>query len=156
MPSIFLCLQIGRRAFLRRAVVLATLACSACATMPEAPGPAGTTPAAAASAAAPAEDLAPVRPQIYAPFRLTADLSGLTPNERRMLALFIDAAEIMDGLFWQQAYGDRARLLAAWRIRPRSVSRNSTTAPGTGWTTIGHSWRARGQADWALSSIRPT
>jgi hypothetical protein len=66
---------------------------------------------AATAPAAPAAELVPVRPQIYAPFRLTADLSTLSANERRMLELFIDAAEIMDGLFWKQAYGDRDRLL---------------------------------------------
>ena len=62
-------------------------------------------------AANPAAKLVPVRPQIYAPFRLTADLSSLSPEERQMLGLFIDAAQIMDDLFWKQAYGDRARLL---------------------------------------------
>ena len=55
---------------------------------------------------------APARPEIYAPFTLTADLSGLTANERRMLGLFIDAAAIMDDLFWRQAYGNRDALLA--------------------------------------------
>jgi hypothetical protein len=55
---------------------------------------------------------APARPEIYAPFRLTADLSGLSENERRMLGLFIDASVIMDDLFWRQAYGDRDALLA--------------------------------------------
>ena len=51
------------------------------------------------------------RPEIYAPVTLQADLSTLSANERQMLGLFIDAAEVMDGLFWQQAYGDRAALL---------------------------------------------
>ena len=55
---------------------------------------------------------APARPEIYAPFRLAADLSGLSANERRMLGLFIDASVIMDDLFWRQAYGDRDVLLA--------------------------------------------
>src|SRR5688500_15010201 len=55
---------------------------------------------------------APARPEIYAPFRLAADLSGLSENERRMLGLFIDASVIMDDLFWRQAYGDRDALLA--------------------------------------------
>jgi hypothetical protein len=54
---------------------------------------------------------APARPEIYAPVTLTADLSGLSANERRMLSLFVDAAAIMDGLFWRQAYGDRDALL---------------------------------------------
>ncbi|HSQ70552.1 MAG TPA: hypothetical protein VLM41_10750, partial [Steroidobacteraceae bacterium] len=52
------------------------------------------------------------RPGIYAPFTLSADLSGLSEKERQMLGLFIDAAVIMDGLFWEQAYpGDRDELL---------------------------------------------
>jgi hypothetical protein len=55
---------------------------------------------------------APARPEIYAPFRLVADLSGLSESERRMLGLFIDASVIMDDLFWRQAYGDRDALLA--------------------------------------------
>jgi len=54
---------------------------------------------------------APVRPEIYAPVTLSADLSGLTDKERRMLALFIDAGEIMDDLYWRQTYGDRDALL---------------------------------------------
>ena len=55
----------------------------------------------------------PVRPGIYAPVTLGADLATLTAKERSMVGLFIDAAAIMDDLFWQQAYpGDRAALLA--------------------------------------------
>jgi len=69
-----------------------------------------------AAHAAPADggaELAPVRPGIYAPVTLSADLKGLTDKERTMVSLLIDAAEIMDDLFWQQAYpGDRAALLA--------------------------------------------
>ena len=45
------------------------------------------------------------RPEIYAPFTLTADLSGLSPNQKKMIPLFIEASEIMDELFWQQSYG---------------------------------------------------
>jgi len=70
------------------------------------------TPAAAADAPR-AVKLVPARPGIYAPVTLTANLSGLTANERQMLGLFIDAAVVMDDLFWQQAYpGDRQALLA--------------------------------------------
>jgi hypothetical protein len=72
-----------------------------------------TAHAASAAPAAAVESIAPVRPDIYAPVTLTADLASLTAKEREMVGLFIDAAEIMDGLFWQQAYpGDRAALLA--------------------------------------------
>jgi hypothetical protein len=53
----------------------------------------------------------PARPEIYAPYQLTADLSGLTDQERRMLGLFIEAGVIMDDLFWRQACGDRTALM---------------------------------------------
>jgi hypothetical protein len=67
---------------------------------------------AAGAAPAAVDNLAPVRPDIYAPVTLTADLGSLSAREREMVGLFIEAAEIMDGLFWQQAYpGDRAALL---------------------------------------------
>ena len=46
------------------------------------------------------------RPEIYADVTLTADLSHLTDNQREMLRLLIDASQIMDDLFWRQAYGD--------------------------------------------------
>lgn len=65
-----------------------------------------------AMAAEPAVGTVPVRPDIYAPFTLSSDLSELTDNQRAMLGLFIEAAEIMDELFWQQAYGDRESLLS--------------------------------------------
>jgi hypothetical protein len=37
---------------------------------------------------------------------LEADLSSLTENEKLMLPLLIDAAKIMDDLFWEQALGE--------------------------------------------------
>jgi hypothetical protein len=79
---------------------------------------AGTATAAGSSVnaeARPPVAIAPARPEIYAPFTLTADLSGLSASERRMLGLFVDAAAIMDDLFWRQAYGDRDKLLASLR-----------------------------------------
>ena len=66
---------------------------------------------AAAGAAEPAGKLTPVRPEIFAPVTLSADLSALSANERRMLGLFIEAGEIMDELFWRQTYGDGQALL---------------------------------------------
>jgi hypothetical protein len=72
-----------------------------------------STTAASAADAAQAATLVPARPDIYAPVTLTADLSGLSARERQMLGLFIDAAVVMDDLFWQQAYpGDRQAFLA--------------------------------------------
>ena len=47
-----------------------------------------------------------VRPEIYADFTLTTDLSHLSDEQRQMIALLIDAAQIMDGLFWRQSFGD--------------------------------------------------
>ena len=46
------------------------------------------------------------RPDIYAEFTLTADLSSLTDGQKQMIKLLIDASEIMDTLFWRQSYGD--------------------------------------------------
>jgi len=45
------------------------------------------------------------RPEIYAEFTLTADLSGFSDNQRQMIGLMIEASQIMDDLFWYQAYG---------------------------------------------------
>ena len=50
-------------------------------------------------------ELAKPRPEIYAEFALTADLTGLSDNQRQMVRVLIEASEIMDDLFWQQAYG---------------------------------------------------
>jgi len=47
----------------------------------------------------------------FAPVRLTADLTGLTPSERRMLPKLIDAASAMDTIFWRQLYPARDSLL---------------------------------------------
>jgi hypothetical protein len=49
----------------------------------------------------------------YISVRLTADLSGLTENQRRLIPLLIEAAEAMDDAFWLQAYGDKQELLGA-------------------------------------------
>ena len=53
----------------------------------------------------PLEVVAP-RPGIYADFTLTADLSSLTDGQKEMIALLIDASQIMDDLYWRQTYGD--------------------------------------------------
>jgi Peptidase family M49 len=51
----------------------------------------------------------------YTPVRLTADLSGLSERERRMISLLIEAAQEMDTIFWQQVYPARDSLLATVR-----------------------------------------
>ena len=47
----------------------------------------------------------------YVTVKLAADLSSLSDSQREMLPLLIEAAQVMDGLFWQQAFGDREALL---------------------------------------------
>ncbi len=56
--------------------------------------------------AAVVEDSVRPRPEIYAEFELTADLSGLSDNQKKMVGVLIEASEIMDDLFWRQAYAD--------------------------------------------------
>ena len=46
----------------------------------------------------------------YAPVKLTTDLSVLSEKEQAMLPIFIKIAEIMDGLFWEQSFGDKSVL----------------------------------------------
>lgn len=43
--------------------------------------------------------------QYYATVPLTTDISHLSENEKTILGLMFKAADIMDDLFWQQAYG---------------------------------------------------
>jgi hypothetical protein len=52
---------------------------------------------------------AETRPEIYADFTLTADLSHLADEQKTMIALLIEASEIMDDLFWRQSFGDDYR-----------------------------------------------
>jgi hypothetical protein len=55
---------------------------------------------------------APARLTAYAEVTLTADLSGLSEKERKMVPLLVDACQAMDEIFWLEAYGDRSALLA--------------------------------------------
>ena len=48
----------------------------------------------------------------YALFRLEADLSHLSENDREVVRLLIEASRPMDDVFWMQAYGDREEALA--------------------------------------------
>ena len=50
---------------------------------------------------------------IYEKVRLSTNLNQLTVSERNVLPLLIQAAEIMDELFWKQAYPQRDSLLNA-------------------------------------------
>lgn len=47
----------------------------------------------------------------FVPFTLTTDLSLLTDKEKQMLPLLFEAADIMEDIFWKQAFGNRDELL---------------------------------------------
>ena len=48
---------------------------------------------------------------IYEKVKLTSDLTNLSESDRKMIPLMIEAAKIMDELFWKQAYPERDSLL---------------------------------------------
>ncbi len=48
----------------------------------------------------------------YTSFELRSDLTGLSDNQTKLLPILIEAAKIMDDLFWYEAYGDKEQLLA--------------------------------------------
>jgi len=48
----------------------------------------------------------------FASFKLTTDLSVLTDKEKEMLPLLFEAAQLMDDIFWMEAYGDKNELLS--------------------------------------------
>jgi hypothetical protein len=48
----------------------------------------------------------------FSSFRLTADLSGLSENEKQMIPLLIEAAKIMDDIFWMEAWGNKDLILS--------------------------------------------
>lgn len=50
---------------------------------------------------------------MYTTVRLTSDLSGLSEKEKQMIPLLIEASNIMDELFWYEAYGKKDSLLNA-------------------------------------------
>lgn len=87
-----------------------SVALGACRPAAEPPQPPAAAPATEASAAPSRDDVA-AKVAAYAPVTLSADLSHLADGDRQALALLLDAAEIVDGLFWQQVWGDRDALL---------------------------------------------
>ena len=48
----------------------------------------------------------------YAEFELTTDLSHLSDNQHQMLKHLFEAADIMNKVFWKQAFGDKDKLFA--------------------------------------------
>lgn len=51
-----------------------------------------------------AKDFDTTRLDIYATVKLTTDLSELTENEKKMIPILIEAADLMDQIFWKQAF----------------------------------------------------
>lgn len=47
----------------------------------------------------------------YTDFQLSADLSSLSSNQKEMIGVLIEAGEIMNELFWYEAYGDKEELM---------------------------------------------
>lgn len=47
----------------------------------------------------------------YTSVKLTADLSVLSDNQKKMIPILIEAGKIMDKLFWFEAYGDKDQLM---------------------------------------------
>ncbi len=47
----------------------------------------------------------------YEEVTLTTDLSWLSESERRMIPILIEAAGVMDDIFWLQSYGDKDELM---------------------------------------------
>lgn len=59
------------------------------------------------------ETISPIQKKLneYTEFTLTADLGSLSENQRKMIPILIETAQIMDDLFWEEAYGDKEALL---------------------------------------------
>ena len=84
---------------------LALAACQRSAETPQPVAPAGPVASTTSYAMQHAGD--------YAVVPLKADLSAFDDNGRHMIALLVQASEVMNDLYWQQSWsGDRAALLA--------------------------------------------
>jgi hypothetical protein len=47
----------------------------------------------------------------YTDFTLTADVSKLTESEREIITVLIEAADVMNEMFWYEAYGEKSELM---------------------------------------------
>jgi hypothetical protein len=99
--------------FIRLALIAALAVLFGC-QQAESPAPAEAEVAATDPAEQPTSESITTqasRYDIYATVRLTADLSHLSDRQKQMIPLLINASKIMDGLFWQQSWGDREAFL---------------------------------------------
>ncbi|HOI86650.1 MAG TPA: Zn-dependent hydrolase [Lentimicrobium sp.] len=70
----------------------------------------GVIPAGEALTAGDSEEVAQ-RVSIYAPVELTADIGHLSENEKQILSILFDVAQLMDDIFWQQTIGNKDAFL---------------------------------------------
>ena len=70
------------------------------------------TPAPAAPAVAPAPSYASQHLGDYVPVPLKADLSAFDDQDKQLIALLVQASDVMNSLYWQQRWGDKAALMA--------------------------------------------
>ena len=97
-----------------RLPLIAMLAVITACQQAESPAPATPSTEAAEPVEQPVNEGTPEqasRFDIYATVRLTADISHLSERQKQMIPLLINASKIMDGLFWQQSWGDKNALL---------------------------------------------
>lgn len=78
-----------------------------------------TSPTAQATTSQPQLLIDEARLNIYYPVDLITDLDHLSDNQKEMIGLLIDASEIMDDLFWQQAFGEDKEAFLAKLTDPR-------------------------------------
>ncbi len=57
------------------------------------------------------DDPQDARSAMYTKVRLATDLGTLSEKQEQMIPILIEVAQIMDGIFWQQAYGDKEAFL---------------------------------------------
>ena len=59
------------------------------------------------------EELADIQKKVneFVEVELSTDISHLTDNDKKMLNYLFDAAQIMDNLYWKQAYGNKDELI---------------------------------------------
>ncbi len=55
----------------------------------------------------------PEKVEEFVPVELNTDLSILSAKEKQMLPLLLEAAKIMDDIFWMEAFGDKSKLLSS-------------------------------------------
>lgn len=98
-------IRMTRTGFWRAGALLTMATLAACEK--SAPNPSDSAAAAASSGS----DMQR-RMSEYTNVKLVADTSTLTPKEREMLPLLVDAAKAMDPIYWAQTWGSRDSLMS--------------------------------------------